>query len=70
MLLDSHAIDRQSRHACGGTLLTGLTAPRHEYCDTCGAYTCDLSRSVPDGTDAAANREAWESGDETSPDAD
>jgi hypothetical protein len=50
-------------HACGGTLLAG---PDHSYCDRCAAFAYD-GAPVPSGTDRAANRAAWDAGDEASP---
>lgn len=52
-----------SLHACGGTLLAG---PDHSYCDRCAAFAYD-GAPVPSGTDRAANRAAWDAGDEASP---
>ncbi len=57
-------------HLCGGTILTGGAGEQaHRYCDRCRAYTHDLSADVPSGTDEAANRAAWDAGEEQSPEA-
>ena len=60
-----------STHACGGTILHGGSGEQeHAYCDRCRAYAYTASdRDVPDGTDPAANRAAWDDGDEASPEA-
>ena len=55
---------------CGGTILTGgAGAEEHEYCDRCGAfrYSSDEDDDFPTGADRRANREAWDNGDERSP---
>lgn len=56
---------------CGGTVLSGAsgTPQAHTYCDRCGAYTHVDCDPLPTGTDKAANKEAWDRGDESSPDA-
>jgi len=46
----------------------GSPAERHHYCDRCGAYAYDdTGEPVPDGIDQAANRAAWDEGDDASP---
>ena len=61
-----HAADRHERHTCGGTILTGGAGEQaHRYCDQCGAYA--YSGPVPSGTDKAANKAAWDNGDDASP---
>ena len=62
-------VDRMQYHDCGGTILMGGAGGQaHQYCDRCGAYTYDLDAdALPPGTDAAANRRAWDSGDLQSP---
>jgi len=57
-------------HKCGGAILVGGSGDQaHQYCDRCGAYTYDLDAdALPTGTDADANRRAWDSGDAQSPD--
>ena len=58
-------------HACGGTLLIGGSGDgEHYYCDRCRAFiyaTEGGAADVPDGIDKAANREAWDNGDDSSP---
>jgi len=55
-------------HICGGTILVGGSGEQeHQYCDSCAAYTYDLSGDVPSGIDAEANRAAWDAGDIESP---
>ena len=56
-------------HVCGGTILVGGSGDlAHQYCDRCGAFTYDVETDrLPDGTDAAANEQAWSDGDEQSP---
>ncbi len=65
-----HATDSQTSHACGGTILHGGSGDEgHRYCDRCRAFAYDSSgEQVPSGTDEAANREAWDNGDDCSPD--
>ena len=50
-------------HECGGTILAG---PDHSYCDRCGAFAYD-AMPLPGGTDVAANKAAWDDGDDCSP---
>lgn len=57
-------------HECGGTILVGGSGEtRHQYCDRCRAYTYDVDGDVPSGTNEAANRAAWDSGADESPEA-
>lgn len=56
-------------HDCGGTILTGRDEGNgavYRYCDTCGAYT--YGYAMPSGTDRVANRDAWDHGEDRSPD--
>lgn len=58
---------------CGGTLLVAAsgTPDAYEYCDRCGAFRFDVDGDMddfPTGTDREANREAFENGEECSPD--
>lgn len=56
-------------HACGGTILVGGSGEQvHHYCDRCRAFAYG-DADVPVGTDEKANREAWDAGEEQSPDA-
>jgi hypothetical protein len=58
-------------HDCGGTVLVGAPGAgetEHRYCDRCGAYSY-LTTGLPTGTDREANREAWDAGEDESPDA-
>jgi hypothetical protein len=52
-------------HACGGAILTD-GAGQYHYCDTCGAFG-HYGDPLPAGTDATANRRAWDNGDDHSP---
>lgn len=53
-------------HVCGGTILSaGCGDQAHSYCDRCGAFT--YTGDVPEGSDRAANRAAWDAGDDRSP---
>lgn len=57
-------------HNCGGTVLTGASGEQaHLYCDRCGAFTYDTDAELPTGTDKAANRRAYDDGEQCSPDA-
>jgi hypothetical protein len=57
-----------SYHVCGGTIGHGGSGEtRHKYCDRCGAFTYDLDADLPTGTDRAANRAAYDNGDDESP---
>jgi hypothetical protein len=69
-ILDHHATDRMTYHGCGGTILTGPDTDdgQQYYCDRCGAFRYGYD-PMPTGTDAAANREASDAGDLSSPDA-
>ena len=65
-----HATDTYTTHSnCGGTILSGGSGDKeHIYCDRCRAYIYDVEAwGVPTGTDAAANRAAWDAGAESSP---
>jgi hypothetical protein len=64
----THATDNYEYHiGCGGTI---LTATDHYYCDRCGAYQYhDVDDDFPTGRDPVSNREAWDSGEDRSPDA-
>ena len=58
----------QHTQTCRGTILVGGSGEyAHRYCSACRAYTYDLDGDVPDGTDAAANRRAWDAGEQESP---
>lgn len=55
-------------HACGGTILVGGSGEQvHHYCDRCRAFAYG-DDEVPAGSDERANREAWDAGEEQSPD--
>lgn len=59
-------------HDCGGTILDARSdGIAYAYCDRCGAflYSDDADESFPTGTDAKANRRAWDGGETRSPDA-
>lgn len=63
-------------HDCGGTIREGAPmfggwrTPAYFYCDRCGAFRWeDAPGFFPSGTDAKANRDAWDDGDLRSPDA-
>ena len=58
-----------ARHACGGAIWAHLaldqnphTTPHHLWCDGCRAFA-PAGEPFPAGTDAAANRAAWEAGE-------
>jgi hypothetical protein len=54
-------------HACGGAILSGgMGGEEYHYCDTCGAFGY-YGDQLPAGTDATANRRAWDNGDDHSP---
>lgn len=61
-------------HTCGGTIATHQSPdpaaePRdYRYCDRCGAFSYEEG-DLPEGTDRAANKEAWDDGEDCSPDA-
>lgn len=65
--MDTHQAERNAVHDCGGTILSG---PDHIYCDRCRAFTYDDDDTLPTGTDPAANRQAWDDGEDCSPDDD
>lgn len=70
-IIDNTSSMNHAHHACGGTILysAGNGEPYH-YCDRCGAFAYgDDASDVPDGTDQAANRAAWDGGDTESPSA-
>jgi hypothetical protein len=55
-------------HVCGGTILSGGSGEQsHIYCDRCHAFSYDTEGDLPDGTDEAANRAAWDAGESESP---
>ena len=60
-------------HECGGEIHSDGGAEgdptAHVYCERCHAFTHDFAAEVPTGTDEAANRAAWDEGEEQSPDA-
>ena len=63
-------------HDCGGTIRAGdpvlasPKAPPYYYCDRCNAFRFDDAPGFfPTGTDAEANRDAWDRADARSPDA-
>lgn len=63
-------------HECGGTIREGSPvegrpdSPTYWYCDRCGAFLwSDAPGWFPSGTDAKANREAFDAGALRSPDA-
>ena len=63
--MDNRSMDIRS-HACGGAILTGgMGGEEYVYCDSCGAFR--FGDQIPAGTDATANRRAWENGDDHSP---
>jgi hypothetical protein len=63
--MDNRSMDIRS-HACGGAILTGnCDGEEYHYCDTCGAF--GYGDPLPAGTDATANRRAWDNGDDHSP---
>lgn len=58
-----------ARHACGGAIWAHLaldqdpdTTLHHLWCDGCRAFA-PAGEPFPAGTDAAANRAAWEAGE-------
>lgn len=68
----TYMTDRLQYHACGGTILHGGSGEQaHSYCDRCRAFAYDSADldELPTGTDKAANRKAWDYGEECSPDA-
>lgn len=61
-----HVTDRLAYHEhCGGTILSG---DGYAYCATCRAYAYDGEDFPGGGVSARENREAWDRGDERSPD--
>lgn len=69
-----HMLDTMHFHACGGAILAGHDAGDgrgYQYCDRCSAYAIDGEdgepQDIPNGTDADANRAAWDNCDERSP---
>ena len=61
-------MNAHTRHECGGTeLLDSTQNDWYIYCDTCRAFTYDLSQvdaKLPTGADITLNSEAWDNGDE------
>ena len=54
---------------CGGTILIGGgSEDRHQYCDKCDAFTCDLDAVIPTGHNEKENQIAWDTGEFESPD--
>ena len=63
--MDNRSMDIR-RHACGGAILSGsMDGEEYVYCDGCDAFSYD--GPLPAGTDATANRRAWDAGDDHSP---
>lgn len=58
-------------HDCLGTLHSGGDGEQaHTACSECHAFQYDyVEGPFPTGTDEAANRAAWDAGDDRSPDA-
>ena len=59
---------------CGGSLLTGWGGntgqDEYTYCDKCRAFVFGDDDMPPGGVPEWRNREAWDNGDERSPDPD
>lgn len=56
---------------CGGTILVANsgTPDAYEHCDRCGAFQYgDIDEPFPTCTDKAANQQAWDDGQNRSPD--
>ena len=64
MALNTRSMDTHA-HTCGGTILVDESEGR-TYCDRCGAYRHG-DGPLPTGTDREANRQAYDDGDEASP---
>ena len=66
-------LDLQFVHGCGGSFVHGGSGEYgHTYCDRCHAFVYDSSDddSFPTGTNEEVNRQAWDDGEERSPDQD
>lgn len=67
-----HMMDKLKFHTCGGVILSGDglldNLLYYDYCNTCGAFRHNSSDDFPTGTNKEENRQAWDLGEDCSPD--